>query len=188
MGELRGFLYNPSFPSRLLLPQHDKVSSYRTLKRHPKTASAADARFTHVAALSFLSSSTPYKVLTRKKVARPPLSVAKTKALVKPPCRSVIFAYLQSHFPAAQFTGFGFDRLEQQTTDAPSAAAGGDGQIVNVDQRLGGERGKTSHANRNPYRAAVQPSDKNQRPRVSPESGYELLQHRGRQRRSLADR
>ena len=76
-----------------------------------------------------------------------------------------------------------------ETVDGLKArAAGGDGQIVNVDQRLGGERGKTSHANRNPYRAAVQPSEKNQRPRVSPESGYELLQHRGRQRRSLADR
>ena len=44
-----------------------------------KTASAADARFTHVAALSFLSSSTPYKVLTRKKVARPPSPSRKPK-------------------------------------------------------------------------------------------------------------
>ena len=79
MGELRGFLYNPSFPSRLLLPRHDKVSSYRTLKRHPKTASGADARFTHVAALSFLASSTPYKVLTRKKVAPPPSPSRKPK-------------------------------------------------------------------------------------------------------------
>ena len=69
----------PSFPSRRGPPQPDKVSSYRALKRHPKTASAADARFTHVAALSFLSSSTPYKVLTRKKVARPPSPSRKPK-------------------------------------------------------------------------------------------------------------
>ena len=105
--------------------------------------------------------------LDQKKSRRATLPVAKTKALVKLPCQSVIFAHLQSHFSAVQFAGFGFDRFEQQTPDAPSAAAGGNGQIVNVDQRFGGERGETSHANRDPHRAAVQPSEKNQRPRVS---------------------
>ena len=39
----------------------------------------ADARFTHVAALSFLSSAAPYKVFARKKVAGPPSPSRKPK-------------------------------------------------------------------------------------------------------------
>ena len=146
-------------PFALMCQSHIALASLLAVVR-------PDARFTHVVALSFLSSSAPPKVFTRKKSPDHPLrrenqSAGKTAAperyLRVPP----------ESLSRSPIRGLCFDRFEQQTPDASSAAAGGNGQIVNVDQRFAGERGKTSHPNRDPYRAAVQPREK-PASRVSP--------------------
>ena len=58
----------------------------------------------------------------------------------------IVFLHLDRKLAAADFTGFSFNGLKQQTPDAVLAMSGQDGKIRNIDQRPGRESGKTNKA------------------------------------------